>query len=122
MGVGVLIGHDSSNNAPARASQPVSVVTVGGSGGTATTASTTAAKNSKPQSNKSAAKNAGVSHPAVVKLTKKSIQAAQTARTQVFGQGSSTSLPPATIQPGQKCPANDQKGCTGGKFTGSFFH
>jgi hypothetical protein len=123
MGVGVLIGHDSSNTAPARASQPVSVVTVGGSGGAATTtASTTRApKTTKPQSNQAAAKAAGVSHPTVIKLTKKSLQAASTARTQQFGQGSSTSLPPPTIQPGQTCPANDQKGCTNGKFTGSFF-
>lgn len=125
MGVGVLIGHDSNTPAPTKASQPVQVVTVGGgSGGTATTARTSA-KKTKPQSqskaNKASAKAAGVKNPTVVKLTKKSVQQATKARQQVFGQGSSKSLPPATIQPGQKCPPSDQKGCTKGKFTGSFF-
>lgn len=121
MGVGVLIGHDSNSPAPTKASQGVQVVTVG-SGGSASGTTTTASKKAKPKSNKAAARAAGVSHPTVVRLTKKSVQQATQARQQVFGQGSSTSLPPATIQPGQKCPPNDQKGCTNGKFTGSFFH
>ena len=116
MGVGVLIGHDSSSSPLARASQPVQVVTVG-SGGTAV--ASTAAKKVKPQSSKAAAKAAGVGKPTIVHLTKKTIAAATSARQQVFGQNSNK-LAPATVQPGQACAHG--AGCQGGKFTGNFFH
>lgn len=120
MGVGVLIGHDSSAPAPQRASAPVQVVTVG-SGGTAaaSTAGAAKAKAKKTTSHTAnkTAKQLGIT-PTVVHLNKKTIQAASQAATKVFGQKSR--LAPPTVQVGQPCAHG--AGCQGGKFTGNFFH
>lgn len=115
MGVGVLIGHDSSSSPPQRASAPVQVVTVGGGSGT-TAASTARAKSTKKSSAKSA-KQVGVK-PTVVHLNKKTVQQASQAATKVFGKQGN--LAPPTVQVGGACAHG--AGCQGGKFTGNFFH
>jgi hypothetical protein len=122
MGVGVLIGHDSSTPAPQRASAGVQVVTVGGSGGAAAAGATAAkarGKSNRTTSHTAAktAKQLGIT-PTVVHLNKKTTQAAAQAATKVFGQHSR--LAPPTTQVGQPCAQG--AGCQGGKFTGNFFH
>ena len=125
MGVGVLIGHDSSSPAPQRASAPV---VINGTGTTTPTTTTTAstqgtksnAKTSKAQAKQAAAvqKQIGVK-PTVVKVTAQTKAQAQQAATKVFGQHSHLSKNP-TVQPGQACSGG--AGCQNGKFTGNFFH
>lgn len=115
MGVGVLIGHDSSSSAPQRASAPVQVVTVGSGGGSV--ASTARVKTKKKSSSAKTAKQVGVK-PTVVHLNKKTVQQAQQAATKVFGKQGN--LAPATVQVGGAC--SHGAGCQGGKFTGNFFH
>jgi len=120
MGVGVEIGRSGSNNASnQRASQPaVQVVTVAGGGGSAaaattpTTATHTAAATASKKGAKTttAAANAPISKKVVVK--------AAAAASQVLG-GAAPSQP--TIKQGQKCTGGSSSGCSGGKFTGSFF-
>ncbi len=116
MGVGVLIGHDSSSTPPQRASAGVQVVTVGGGSGN-TVGGTAGANKSKKPSKSSTAKRSGVK-PTVVHLNKKTVQQAAQAATKVFGKQGN--LAPATVQPGQAC--SHGAGCQGGKFTGNFFH
>jgi hypothetical protein len=125
MGVGVLIGHDSSSSPPQRAAAPI--VVNGGAATTpttATTASTQAPKQTKAQkiaAAKTAAKvqkQIGVK-PTVVHVTAQTKTQAAQAATKVFGQHSHLSKNP-TVQPGQACSGG--AGCQNGKFTGNFFH
>jgi hypothetical protein len=117
MGVGVLIGHDSSNPAPQRASAGVQVVTVGSGGAVASSAAAkTKGKTSSHTASKTA-KQLGIK-PTVVHLNKKTVQAAAQAATKVFGKQGR--LAPPTVQVGQPCAHG--AGCQGGKFTGNFFH
>jgi hypothetical protein len=124
MGVGVLIGHDSTSAPTQRASAPI-VVTGGAT--TPTTTATTASKHgatkssSKKSSGPSAAqvqKQIGVK-PTVVHVTAQTKAQAAQAATKVFGQHSHLSKNP-TVQPGQACSGG--AGCQNGKFTGNFFH
>ena len=122
MGVGVLIGHDSTSQPPERASAPIVVNGTGTTGSTATEASTQGAKSKA--SKKAAAKNAaavkkqiGVA-PTVVHVTAQTKAQAQQAATKVFGQKSHLSKNP-TVSQGQACSGG--AGCQGGKFTGNFF-
>jgi hypothetical protein len=114
MGVGVLIGHDSSGNKNTNtkeASTPVQIVTVGGGGtGSGTSASTNGSKSkrSKGKSSKSS------SHTHVSKST---ANAAATAATKAYGGGGSKISDP-TVQVGQKASG---PGTQNGKFTGNFF-
>jgi hypothetical protein len=119
MGVGVLIGHDSSSSPPQKASAGFQVVTVGGGSGSPVAAGTPAnkAKRSAKSSNAALAKKIGVK-PTVVHLNKKTVQQAAQAATKVFGKQGN--LAPPTIRLGQACAHG--AGCQGGKFTGNFFH
>ena len=107
MGVGVLIGHDSSAPAPQRAA--AQVITVNGSGSASAGGATNGKKTKK--SAHTAAKSAkalGIK-PTVVKLNKKTVQAAAQAATKVFGhQGN---LAPPTVKVGQACAHG--AGCQG---------
>jgi hypothetical protein len=113
MGVGVLIGHDSSGskntNAKVASAPPVQVVTVGG-GGSGTTSSNT--KHSKSKHSKSKSSSSSHSH-----VNKSTANAAATAATKAYGGGGSKISDP-TVQVGQKASG---PGTQNGKFTGNFF-
>jgi zinc-ribbon domain len=113
VGLGILIGHDSSSKT--LAPQPKVNVTVNGGGGSGaasnagTTASTTASSNRTTSSSSKATKTAA---PA----TKTTASAAPklNAKQQQTANG-----PPAGTQVGGAC--SHGAGCQGGKFTGNFF-
>ena len=103
MGVGVLIGRTGDNSGKS-GNAPVQVVTVpagGAAAGTAAAAAVTTTKNSKK-----------------TKASKKASSAATEAQKTAAKSG--VKLPPPVVKVGQKCQKG-AKGCTGGKFTGSFF-
>jgi hypothetical protein len=111
MGVGVLIGHDSSSPAP-RASTPVQVVTVGSGGSAAAShAGASHSKSAKGKSNKS--------KTVVVHLTPKVTKSAATAASKVFGSSGNLSKN-VTQKVGGSC--NGGAGCQNHKFTGNFFN
>jgi hypothetical protein len=118
MGVGVLIGHDSTSPTPQRAS--AQVITVNGGSASPQTAAGTASQAQGRTNSKTKAKTAKQLgfKPTVVHLSKKTVQAANQAATKVFGQHGN--LAPPTVQVGQACTHG--AGCQGGKFTGNFFH
>ena len=124
MGVGVLIGHNSSS-APASSRQPaVQVITAGGSGVAAGGASTGAsavasggggAKAKKPKSAAvaAAAKAAKSTAPPPPVVVKKAAAAAA----KVVGNAN---VAPVTVTQGGAC-SGSQAGCSNGKFNGNFF-
>jgi hypothetical protein len=120
MGLGILIGHDSSNNTPARApQQPVNVTVNGGGGGssagTSKGASTTASSSPTSSSSNKATKSSTKATP---KVSTAQQQKSQQAASKVLGS-SSHNTAPATVQQGGACTHG--AGCQGGKFTGNFF-
>jgi hypothetical protein len=117
MGLGILIGHDSSTNRTIAPQPKVNVTVNGGGGGGAgssTGASTTASSRSTSKSSSKAAK----SSTAAPKVSAAQQQKSQAAASKVLGASSAKTAPP-TVQPGQKCTHG--AGCQGGKFTGNFF-
>jgi hypothetical protein len=109
MGVGVLIGHNSSSPARAPAQQ---IITVGAGAGTgassAGTASTGSSKTAKGSKKRKVTKVVVSAHTA---------QVAASAAAKVLG-GAAPKNPTVTV--GQSCTA-DTAGCQNGKFTGNFF-
>lgn len=124
MGVGVLIGHDSTSAPVQKTPAPI---VVNGSSATPTTSTTASTKQSgkstagsSTYSKKQASqvqKQIGVK-PTTVKVTAQSKAQAQQAATKVFGHNSKLVKNP-TVQPGQSCSGG--AGCQNGKFTGNFF-
>jgi hypothetical protein len=114
MGVGVLIGQNSTDNSKTVAAQ-TPVITVNGSGtGTGAGANTTASTSSgSKKSGKGATKAAKTTH-----LTKKVVTQVNNAAANVVG--TQAHLAPATVGVGSKCTSG-QAGCQNGKFTGNFF-
>ncbi len=114
LGIGVEIGRLGSHStaAPARASAPVQVVTVGGSGGAPTSSAPSHTSKHRAVANKAA--KAPPAH-----VTKKVAAKATAAAAKVLGS-SSTNLPPPTVTVGGACPAG-KAGCQSGHFTGNFF-
>lgn len=110
MGVGVLIGHSSSQTVATNAAAPAQVITVHG-GGEAETASTAKASTAGGKTDK-ASKKASAS-------AKKKAETGQGAE-EVLKPSAGVKLPPATAQPGSKCESG-AAGCKGGEFTGEFF-
>jgi len=114
MGVGVLIGHDSTSSTPARAAAP-EVITVGGGGAAATnggTASTGAATGSTTKASKTKVK------VTTVHVTAKTAAAATQAAGKVLGSSNNLSHN-VSQQVGKPC--NGGAGCQNGTFTGNFF-
>jgi hypothetical protein len=105
MGVGVLIGRDSTTSTQRASTPPVQVVSVNGGGGTA--APTQSATGSAPK-----AKQGRVIH-----ISKKVSAAASAAASKVLG-ASAKNLPPPTVTVGQ--PGHGP-GYQNGHFTGNFF-
>lgn len=112
MGVGVLIGHNSSSS-PTRVASP-QVITVGGGSAANGAANSTAGTPSTAARKKAAKLKVKTT---VVHVTAKTAHAASVAAAKVLG-GSAPKNP--TIQPGQSCSAGTA-GCQNGTFTGNFF-
>jgi hypothetical protein len=109
MGVGVLIGHNTST--PTRAAAPQIITVAGGA------ANGNAASAGTPST---AARKRGAKlkvKTTVVHVSAKTAKAAAAAAAKVLG-GSAPKNP--TIQPGQSCTAGTA-GCQNGTFTGNFF-
>jgi hypothetical protein len=111
LGIGVLIGRSGEHNVAATTPAP-QIVKVGGGGEGETAASTgksstgggTASK-AKTKKQKQAALKKAENHPAAEEVLK---------------PAGNVKLPPAKVQPGDKCEPG-AAGCKNGKFTGSFF-
>jgi hypothetical protein len=121
MGVGVLIGHNSSSNAaPKSAATPNITINGGGTpnGSTSAAASTGSGSSSGSgatsagKSKKSAAKSAKNTQPKVV------VQKAAAAASKVTG--GSAKVAGATDTVGSSCNAGEA-GCQNGKLTGNYF-
>jgi hypothetical protein len=112
MGVGVLIGRSGNESSPSAATTPP-VITVNG-GGTAESANTASA---------GAGKSSGGSGKKGSKKAEKKAQAAASSgkgAEEVLKPAGDVKLPPATVQPGEKCESG-AAGCKGGEFTGECF-
>ena len=120
MGVGVLIGHNSSSGAPAKSAAAPTVITVGGGSGTASGSSTTNSGSS--QGNSGGAKKGKSSSKAAAKAAKAPakvvVQKAAAAAAKVTG--GNANVAGATATQGSSC-TNGQAGCQNGKFTGNNF-
>jgi hypothetical protein len=116
MGLGILIGHDSSGS-KTLAPQPKVNVTVngGGSGSGSSAGSNTTASSSNPTSKSSKKATKTTTAPPVSAAAQKQ---ATTAASKVLGSSSHNTAPP-TVQQGQSCTHG--AGCQNGKFTGNFF-
>jgi hypothetical protein len=111
MGVGVLIGRSGEHSGTTNASAPAQVITVNGGGGaeanTASNGSTGKGAKGEKGSKKGEAK---------AKAAASSGKGAE----EVLKPAGDVKLPPATVQPGEKCESG-AAGCKGGEFTGEFF-
>jgi hypothetical protein len=116
MGVGVLIGHNSSGSTKQAAAAP-QVITVGG-GGTAASTGSSNSGNATAAAKKKGAK-AGKIKTVTVHLTGKVKAKASQAAAKVFGNNGGNLVNNPTEQVGQPCTSG--AGCQGGKFTGNFF-
>ncbi|HWF54167.1 MAG TPA: hypothetical protein VG223_06055 [Solirubrobacteraceae bacterium] len=115
VGLGVLIGHDSSNTTPrttTAAAAPNIIVNGGGAAGTSTSATSSSAGPSRSKGAKASRASTKASAPAKV------VAKANSAANKVLG-GGATKLAPSTVKQGGKCTGG--AGCQGGKFTGNFF-
>jgi hypothetical protein len=117
LGVGVLIGHYSTDNTPAHA-PAAQIITVGGGAGaaTGTTANTGAASTASTAS--TSGKHPKAAKATVVHVTAKAAKAATAAASKVLGSSSNLSHN-VTQQIGGSCSGG--AGCQNGKFTGNFF-
>jgi hypothetical protein len=118
MGVGVLIGRESTPPARTNASAPVQVVTVGGGGASNAAAGT--AGNATATRGKAVTASQGKGKPPIFKkvvVTKQALTKANNNLSQVVP--TQNLAPPTVTTPGQSCSGG--AGCQGGKFTGNFF-
>jgi hypothetical protein len=113
MGVGVLIGHNTSDT-PTRAAAPQVITVGGGTANAATTATSPTATTAKqtPQGSSTKPKTA------VVHVTPKVSKAAAGAASKTLG-GSAPKNP--TVSSGDSCQQGDSGCGKDGKFDGSFF-
>jgi hypothetical protein len=112
LGIGVLIGRSGTHQVAAASAAPQIVRVQGGGGGeeeeSASTAKTTTGgkgKAPKTEKAKDAALKEAEAHPAAEDILKPS---------------AGVKLPPAAVQPGDKCEEG-AAGCKGGEFNGNFF-
>lgn len=112
LGIGVLIGRLGEHNVAATTPAP-QIVKVGGGGGEGETTASTgksstgggAASKANTKKQKQAALKEAERHPAAEGVLKPT---------------AGVKLPPAKVQPGDKCE-NGTAGCENGKFSGNFF-
>ena len=122
MGVGVLIGHNSSSNTSGKGSAATPAITINGAGsaaassGSATTPSSSGSSGSTASTGKSkhraSGKSASKAPPKIV------IQKAAAAASKVTGGSAKTAG--ATAAQGSACAAGTA-GCQNGKLTGNYF-
>ena len=113
MGVGVLIGRASNSSTPKAGSQ---VIKIEGSA-PASSAPATAPTTTTPSSNSTASSSTPKSNSASSKATSAISSAAHlSAKAKTIPK----SLASSVAKTGSKCTTGE-KGCTGGKFTGTFF-
>ena len=119
MGVGVLIGENSSSSTPVRASAPA-VITVGGSGtpGAAAAGTGAAASGGTAAATHTKGAKGGKVKVTVVHVTPRTAKAATAAASKVLGSSNSLSKN-VQQQVGGKCTGG--AGCQNGTFTGNFF-
>ncbi len=111
MGVGVLIGHNSTTKAT-QAAAPSQVIKIEGGGGSGSGSTGGAAA-------KTATKSAGFKAPKV-KLSPKVVKAVNNAAQKVLGSSAAKNLSQnPTQQVGGSCSGG--VGCQSGKFTGNYF-
>jgi hypothetical protein len=110
MGVGVLIGRSGSDTAgaPQQAAAPIVIEKGGGTEASTASAGSAAGKAGKGSKGKKA--------EAKAKTAASSGKGAE----EVLKPAGDVKLPPATVQPGEKCESG-AAGCKGGEFTGEFF-
>ena len=116
MGVGFLIGHDSSSSPPVRASAPA-VITVGGGAGAGAAASNGTASNRTASTGARAHTKHTKAKVLHVVLTPKVKHAADAAASKVLGSSGNLSNN-VQQQVGGGCSGG--AGCENGKFTGNF--
>jgi hypothetical protein len=109
MGIGVLIGHNSSTKSVPAASGPQTIKIEGGLGGN--NKNNNATKAAKTPSNAFKAPS--------VKLTPQVAKKVNQAAQKELGSGAKNLAPNPTQQVGGSCSGGS--GCQGGKFTGNFF-
>jgi hypothetical protein len=120
VGLGVLIGHDSSSNSSAPravASQPPVNVTVNGGGSGVAGTSGSTSSSSTGSATKSSGKTFKIKK-VTAKVAAKAAAKGTAAANKTLG-GGGTKLAPPTAKTGSKCSSG--AGCAGGKFTGNFF-
>ena len=124
MGVGVLIGHNSSASNSTKAAATPAITINGGGGAASGTAGTAAAAGAAGAGAAHAARTANAKHHGSAKSAatkappKVVIQKAAAAASKVTGGSAKTAAPTATQ--GSSC-ASGTAGCQNGKLTGSFF-
>jgi len=114
MGVGVLIGRSGHDSGATNAAAPTQVIKVEGGGGSAETASTATGGSGKASGSKGS--KGSKKAAAQAKAAAESGKGAE----EVLKPAGNVKLPPATVQPGEKCESG-AAGCKGGEFTGEFF-
>lgn len=118
LGVGVLIGR-TSNNSNSSANSPLKVITVAGAAGAAPAATTPSTTGSAASRSAGSGTSRTTSSKAK-KVTPKNAAAALAAKLPPKARVIPAKLKSAVVKPGQTCTSG-QKGCTNGKFTGTFF-
>jgi hypothetical protein len=111
LGVGVLIGRSGDNSGSTNVAATPQVITVNGGaeGATASTGSSAGKANAKSSKGSKKAAKAAAQRAA-----------SGAGAEEVLKPAGNVKLPPATVQPGGKCP-HGSAGCDGGEFTGNFF-
>lgn len=112
LGIGVLIGRSGSHEVAQTAALP-QVIKVGGGG------EETASADSKGATTGGGGKNANLK---TKKQKEEALKAAEKhpAAEEVLKPAADVKLPPATVEPGDKCEQG-AAGCENGEFTGNFF-
>jgi hypothetical protein len=118
MGVGVLIGHTDSPRQSSGASQPLKIDLSGASSGASSATTTSAASATTGAAKGSSAKSSKHGKASKSKPNAASASKASSAATKVTG--GSAKVAPSTVTQGSSCTSG-QAGCSGGKFSGSFF-
>jgi len=120
MGVGVLIGHNSSSNTGGKTGQPAITINSAGSanGVTPTTAATSGSGSTGNTASTGKSKHGGTTKSAKNAPPKVVIQKAAAAASKVTGGSAKTAG--ATATQGSACTAGTA-GCQNGKLTGNYF-
>ncbi len=117
MGVGVLIGRSGGDSGATNAAATPQVIKVegGGASGASEAASTVGGTSTE----KSSAAKGSKSNRKAAKKAEARAESGKGAE-EVLKPSGNVDLPPATVEPGDKCKEGEA-GCEGGEFTGNYF-